>query len=124
MGQSTPTTTMALDTFEQRYAGFRSELAPREREWFDELVCRARRHSNAINRRPGLDFERPVLLTMLLEGLRDLDETRRELARTRRQLEEACCALRDAGLVVRRVPAPEPEQLDRLGQTRLGDVED
>jgi hypothetical protein len=122
MGQSTPTTTMALDTFEQRYAGFRSELAPREQVWFDELVCRARRHSNAINRRPSLDFERPVLLSMLLEGLRELEETRRVLQLTRLQLDEACKALTGAGLVVRRVSSPNREELARLGQTQLSAV--
>src|SRR6266545_4790327 len=113
---------MALDTFERRYAGFRAELHPREQAWFDELVCRARRHSNAINRRPGLDFERPVILSMLLEGLRELEETRNEIAHARKQLEEACHALADAGLVVRRVPPPAAQQLDRLGQTRLEDL--
>ncbi len=123
MGQSTPTTTMALDTFAARYAGFRSELTAREQRWFDELVCRARRHSNAINRRPHLDFERPVVLAILLEGMREIEDTRRELDRTRRQLEEACHALDDAGLVVRRVPAPTEEQLGRVGQTRIEDAE-
>jgi hypothetical protein len=119
MGQSTPTTTMALDTFELRYSGFRSELTPKEQFWFDELVCRARRHSNAINRRPHLDFERPVLLSMLLEGMREVEETRRVLTETRQQLEEACHALADAGLVVRRLSPPSQEQLDRVGQTQL-----
>jgi hypothetical protein len=113
---------MALDTFEQRYDGYRSELSPQERRWFDELVCRARRHSNAINRRPALDFERPVILSMLLEGMRDVEQTQRELQETRRQLEEACRALAEAGLVVRRVPPPTQEQLDRVGQTRLQDL--
>ena len=122
MGQSTPTTTMALDTFEQRYAAFRSELHPHERAWFDELVCRARRHSNAINRRPHLDFERPVLLSMLLEGMRELDDLRGEMATLQRQLEEACRALADAGLVTRRVSPPGPELLGELGQLRLVDV--
>jgi hypothetical protein len=122
MGQSTPTTTMALDTFEQRYAGFRSELAPPEQRLFDELVCRARRHSNAINRRPGLDFERPVVLSMLLEGMRELEATRRALEETRRQLEEACNALAESGVVVRRVRAPTQEQLGRVGQARLEDT--
>lgn len=119
MGQSTPTTTMALDNFELRYAGFRSELSPKEQFWFDELVCRARRHSNAINRRPSLDFERPVLLSMLIEGMREVEETRRVLGQTRQQLDEACRALADAGLVVRRVPAPTRSELERVGQTRL-----
>lgn len=122
MGQSTPTTTMALDTFEQRYAGFRSELSPREQFWFDELVCRARRHSNAINRRPALDFERPVLLSMLLEGMRELEETQRVLGETRRQLEEALRALAEAGLVVRRPARFSREELARLGQVRLEDA--
>src|SRR5688572_898340 len=119
MGQSTPTTTMALDTFEQRYSGFRSELTPKEQFWFDELVCRARRHSNAINRRPSLDFERPVLLSMLIEGMRELEETKRVLEQTRQQLDEACRALADAGLVVRRVPAPTRSELEKVGQMRL-----
>jgi hypothetical protein len=122
MGQSTPTTTMALDTFEQRYAGFRSELAPPEQRLFDELICRARRHSNAINRRPGLDFERPVVLSMLLEGMRELEATRRALDETRKQLEEACYALAESGVVVRRVRTPSPEQFGRMGQTRLEDT--
>ncbi len=119
MGQSTPTTTMALDEFEVRYAAFRSELAAREQVWFDELVCRARRHSSAINRRPALDFERPVLLSMLLEGIRELEDVRRQLDDTRHQLEETCHVLADAGLVVRRVAPPTREQLDRVGQARL-----
>lgn len=123
MGQSTPTTTMALDTFEQRYAQFRSELHPREQAWFDELVCRARRHSNAINRRPHMDFERPVLLAMVLEGMIEQEELRDELRETRKQLEEVCHALADTGLVVRRVSPPTPEQLGRLGQTRLKGLE-
>ena len=122
MGQSTPTTTMALDTFEARYAGFRSELTLLEQKWFDELVCKARRHSNAINRRPHLDFERPVLLAILLEAVAELEGTRRELDRVKKQLEEACLALEDAGMVVRRVPAPTAEQLGRVGQTRIEDA--
>jgi len=119
MGQSTPTTTMALDTFVERYAAFRSELDPLEQTWFDELVCRARRHSHAINRRPHLDFERPVLLAMLLEGLREVEETRKELESTRAQLREAWDALSEAGLIARRVSPPSVEQLARSGQTRL-----
>lgn len=119
MGQSTPTTTMALDTFVERYAAFRAELAPDEQAWFDELVCRARRHSHAINRRPHLDFERPVLLAMLLEGLRELATTKDELEVAREKLEAAWNALADAGMVVRRVTSPTKEDLDRVGQARL-----
>lgn len=120
MGQSTPTTTMALDTFESRYAAFRSELPPAEQERFDELVAKARRHSNAINRRPHLDFERPVLLSMLLEGMREQHELREELRRMRDQVEVMLHALAEAGLVVRRLPARTSLELGRMGQTRLG----
>ncbi|MES2155038.1 MAG: hypothetical protein V4510_07870 [bacterium] len=119
MGQSTPTTTIALDIFLSRYAQFRAELHPREQEWFDELVCRARRHSNAINRRPHLDFERPVMLAMLLEGMRMVDGQNRELALLRRDLEAALTALRGAGLVESRVKAPDAYELGRIGQTVL-----
>ena len=121
MGQSTPTTTSALDTFGTRYAAFRAELEPREQAWFDELVCRARRHSNAINRRPHLDFERPVVLAMLLEGMRLMEDQSREMALLRHDLEDALHALADAGMVARRLPAPEPFGLGRVGQTRIED---
>ena len=118
MGQSTPTTTMAIDTFETRYGAFRSELHPREQEWFDELVCRARRHSNAINRRPHLDFERPVMLAMLLEGMRELDATRREQERLAKELRELRRRLVEAGLVQQRATL-DPAFLGKVGQTVL-----
>ncbi|MFA5944997.1 MAG: hypothetical protein WC876_11100 [Candidatus Thermoplasmatota archaeon] len=123
MGQSAPTTTDAFETFQARYAAFRAELEPREQDWFDEMVCAARRHSNAINRRPHLDFERPVMLAMLLEAMRHLDEAGRRTDRMHAQLQEVQHALRDAGLVVRRLPAPEPIGLGRVGQTRIVDHE-
>jgi hypothetical protein len=119
MGQSTPTTTMALDTFESRYAAFRAELAPREQTWFDELVCRARRHSSAINRRPHLDFERPVMLAMLLEGMRLMDDQSHEMAMLRRDLEAALAALREAGMLPSRVRPPDPWTMGVAGQKVL-----
>jgi len=119
MGQSTPTTTIALDTFLSRYAQFRAELHPREQQWFDELVCRARRHSNAINRRPHLDFERPVMLAMLLEATRLMDEQDRRIAALRHDLDEARSALCDEGILPRRVVPPSPFELGRIGQTVL-----
>lgn len=121
MGQSTPTTTIAFETFQARYAAFRSELPPREQVWFDELVCSARRHSNAINRRPHLDFERPVMLAMLLEAMRALDAAKGLSERTHRELQEVQRALADAGLAVRRLPPPAPLVLGRVGQTRIVD---
>lgn len=115
MGQSTPTTTQALDGFLHRYAAFRAELHPREQAWFDELVCRARRHSNAINRRPSLDFERPVLLSVVMESMKELDATRR-------RVEEAERILAEAGLLQRRVPRRPWGDLAGRGQRRLEDA--
>ena len=119
MGQSAPTVTDAFDAFQARYAAFRAELEPREQEWFDELVCAARRHSNAINRRPHLDFERPVMLAMMLEAMKHLAESEARTARMQAELQEVQRALVDAGLAVRRLPAPEPVGLGRVGQTRI-----
>jgi hypothetical protein len=119
MGMSTPTTTDALDTFVERYRAYRSELAPASQRLFDRLVAYARRNSHAINRRPHLDFERPVFLAMLLEAVHEHEAAQRRLAATEKRLEEVERALDEAGLVVRRVPRPTPEQLDRVGQARL-----
>ncbi len=102
MGQSTPTTTMAFGTFESRYAEFRAELHPHEQRHFDRLIEAARRHSNAINRRPHLDFERPVILAMMMEAMVELEATRNDLQQTKRQLDEACRVLAGEGLMRRR----------------------
>ena len=123
MGQSAPTVTDAFATFLQRYAPFRAELDPEEQHWFDELVCAARRHSNAINRRPHLDFERPVLLAMLLESMKVLDAAHGRADALHAELQEVQRALHDAGLAVRRLPAPPPLGLGGVGQTRIHDHE-
>jgi hypothetical protein len=120
MGQSAPTVTDAFDTFQARYAAFRAELDPGEQRWFDELVCAARRHSSAINRRPHLDFERPVLLAMMMEAMRRMEESDDRL---REGLREVQRALADAGLAVRRLPAPDALRHRALGQARLHDHE-
>lgn len=127
MGQSAPTVTDAFETFQARYAAFRAELEPREQEWFDELVCAARRHSNAINRRPHLDFERPVILAMMLEAMRRVGDAEGRNAQARAETEalaqEVQRALADAGLAVRRLPAPDALLHRGVGQTRLHDHE-
>jgi hypothetical protein len=123
MGQSAPTVTDAFDAFGSRYSAFRAELEPREQVWFDELVCAARRHSNAINRRPHLDFERPVMLAMMLEAMKHLADSEARTSRMHEELQEVQRALVDAGLAVRRLPSPEALGLGRLGQTRIHDHE-
>jgi len=110
MGQSTPTTTMALDEFERRYSHFRAELGRQEKSCFDELVCRARRHSSAINRRPHLDFERPVLLAMLIGEMQHSADLRRRVEHLER-------LLMDTGLAPR--PRPSYAEMARHGQRRL-----
>jgi hypothetical protein len=120
MGQSAPTVTDAFATFQARYAAFRAELDAPEQRWFDELVCAARRHSSAINRRPHLDFERPVLLAMMVEAMRRMEEADDRL---REALREVQRALADAGLAVRRLPAPDPPGHRGVGQARLHDHE-
>jgi hypothetical protein len=124
MGQSAPTTTDAFDTFQARYAAFRAELEPNEQVWFDEMLCGARRHSHAINRRPHLDFERPVILAMLLEAMKRLNQTEARNGRMQAELQEVQRALLDAGLAVRRLSPPLPVGLGRVGQTRILDHEE
>lgn len=127
MGQSAPTVTDAFQTFEARYSAFRAELEPEEQEWFDELVCAARRHSNAINRRPHLDFERPVVLAMLMEAMRRVADAEARSERLHQEVHEALQevqhALADAGLALRRLPAPDAVLHRSVGQTRIHDHE-
>lgn len=119
MGQSTPTTTMAFGTFAARYREFRAELHPREQLWFDQLLERARRHSNAINRRPHMDFERPVMLAMLMEAMRDQTDLRAQLDATNQLLQETCATLAERGIMRQRLRAMSLEEMGRCGQRRL-----
>ena len=121
MGQSAPTVTDAFAEFQARYAAFRAELHPHEQPWFDELLCGARRHSNAINRRPHLDFERPVMLAMLLEAMKRLEAATQDGRQLREELREVQHALVDAGLALRRLPPPLAVGDRGVGQTRLLD---
>jgi len=123
MGQSAPTVTDAFETFQGRYAAFRAELDAAEQSWFDELLCAARRHSNAINRRPHLDFERPVILAMLMEAMKRIGAAEARNGELRTELEGVQVALRDAGLAVRRLPAPPALGFGGVGQARLYDHE-
>lgn len=118
MGQSTPTTTMAFETFEDRYRHFKSELHPREQRLFEQMLEGARRRSNAINRRPHLDFERPVILAMMVQCMQELQETRAELDLTRAQLREACKALEEHGWAQRKI-RHRFHDLAAHGQVRL-----
>lgn len=124
MGQSAPTTTMALDEFVKRYKEFRGELSTEQQGWFDEMVCSARRASHAINRRPHLDFERPVFLAMLLELKMEHETLRLRLQKTTAELAQTRAALAEAGVVTRQVVPPKPEELLRIGQTRLLETDD
>lgn len=119
MGQSTPTTTMALDTFQKRYSEFRAELHPSEQRIFDQLVEQARRHSSAINRRPHLDFERPVMLSMLMGAMQELRQTQRQLDAMQRQLNEVAIAMAEDGRLRRRVQYPSTVEMMRCGQRRI-----
>jgi hypothetical protein len=123
VGRSAATVTDAVATFQSRYAAFRAELGPREQEWFDELVCAPRRHSNAIDRRPHLDFERPVALAMLMEAMRHLDAAHARDDRLHEDLRKVQHALADASLALRRPPAPDALCHRPVGQARPHDHE-
>lgn len=56
-----------VDAFVQRYEQFRLELDDAEMRCFDWLIERARRYQRALARRPQSDFERPILLLMIME---------------------------------------------------------
>lgn len=106
VGQSAPTNSEAFQAFEARYAAFRRELKPDERAWFDEVVCEARRHTTAINRYPHLDFERPMMLSVLVGIMRRFDDVH---AGIEDELREAQRQLRGAGLLRRPLSCAESQ---------------
>ena len=125
MGDPTDTVTAMHRRFEARYGGFRDELPTRAaRDAFDRTRLVARRHSTALNRFPDIDFERPLLLAVVLDQQVQIDALDRELARTRTQL-HAVTSFLEAHHAIHLPPVrgsrPVGNELDRLGQTRLHD---
>ncbi len=120
MGDPTDTQTQLRHRFLGRYGDFRDELKRPEKAAFDELLLAACRSATALNRKADMDFERPMLLAMLVSERARHDETRRQLAGIRADLNQARRALDEHGLLpdLRRV-RPERAHLDRVGQARL-----
>lgn len=125
MGDPTDTVTMMMERFERRYQGFKDELPSRQaRAAFERVRRVARKHSTALNRFPDIDFERPLLLTVVLDQQVQIDNLDRELARTRNLLYAVTQFIEDhhgTQLPPQRGSRPVGSELDRVGQARLED---
>lgn len=122
MGDPTSTTTMMLHAFQARYAEFRDELSRLERALFDEAYADCFNHSTALNRRPGIDSERPIFLAMLLAEKARRLALERQVAQLRGTVNALAALLEDeygTRLPVVRGNRPNRVELDRLGQARL-----
>jgi hypothetical protein len=128
MGDPTDTVTTMMERFEARYRGFKDELPSRQaRGAFERIRRVARKHSTALNRFPDIDFERPLLLTVVLDQQVQIDNLDRELARTRNLLYAVTQFIEDHhGIQLPPVRGARPvgSELDRLGQARLEDHPD
>lgn len=111
MGMNADTVTQAADALAARYEDFRDFLPRHLQPVMDEAICRVRRNSASINRRPALDFERPSLMVLVLELMHEVREQRERTAGYERILVEA-------GLIQRRPRRSWPD-LARCGQRRL-----
>jgi len=74
MGRTLPTTTQVIIDEQQAFAKFRRALRRGDQHLFDRLFARARKHTAAISQaNHALPFE-AVLLAMLIELAREIEE--------------------------------------------------
>ena len=79
MGRTLPTTTQIILDEQQAFIDFRRGLRREDQVFFDELFARARKHIMAINLADHvLPFE-AILLTMLIELMRDVSELKEHI---------------------------------------------
>lgn len=81
MGTTNDTTTRMLERWHVRYADFAGELTPQARGAFERIRIVAHKHSAALNQRPDLDFERPLLLAVLIDLQLQVDDLKAKLSR-------------------------------------------
>ena len=79
MGRTLPTTTQIILDEQRAFLDFRRGLRREDQVFFDELFARARKHIMAINMADHvLPFE-AILLTMLIEVMRDVVELKEHI---------------------------------------------
>lgn len=79
MGRTLPTTTQIILDEQRAFLDFRRGLRREDQILFDELFARARKHIMAINLADhALPFE-VILLTMLIEVMRDVTELKEHI---------------------------------------------
>ncbi|MFA5862695.1 MAG: hypothetical protein WDA16_13475 [Candidatus Thermoplasmatota archaeon] len=81
MGRTLPTSRDLLDGLEFEWRDYRRGLTNEEQSRFDGLWQKARRHASAMSNQSPLDPMQAVLLGVLLEMQREIDELRRRLDR-------------------------------------------
>lgn len=81
MGRTLPTSRDLLDGLEFEWRDYRRGLTDQEQGRFDALWQKARRHASAMSNQAPLDPMQAVLLGILLEMQREIDELRRRLDR-------------------------------------------
>ena len=116
---SKPTTPSLVDVFIERYAAFRLELDAPEMEAFDRLAQRVRRYEHALAHRPMADFERPIMLTMVMEAAKEQGTLRARADRLAHDVDDACRQLAAADVIRLRPTTPSRADLARMGQVRL-----
>ena len=119
MDASQPTTSSLVDVFIERYAAFRLELDAPEMEAFDRLAGRVRRYERALAHRPMVDFERPIMLTMVMEAAKEQETLRARADRLSQDLDDACRQLAAADVIRVRTSTPSRADLARASQAQL-----
>lgn len=81
MGRTVPTQRQTLESILRSWQAFRRGLRGEDREAFDRLLDRARRHNSASSYAALNDPVEGVLLAILLEQEKEIERLRKELER-------------------------------------------
>ena len=80
MGANNDTVTRMLDRWKESYADLIGELSPEATAAFQRLRATAHKHSAALNRKPVIDYERPLMLVLLIDLQRQVMVLQQQLA--------------------------------------------
>ena len=80
MGSTNDTVTRMLERWYDTYGDLIDELTPAAREAFDRLRAQVHKHSAALNRHPVIDYERPLMLVLVVDLQRQIQDLERQVA--------------------------------------------
>jgi len=88
MGKSVPTFRKELEEIESEWKNFRKALRSDEKEMFDELFTKAKKHASAAQYQGNPDPMESIFFSIILEQQMEIDRLKRKIEDESRKVNE------------------------------------